>query len=384
MDSGVIIQGSEFPAFKAGGEIDLLCGCGQKLISGYEQRKFIGIAIECFNCKTLTRTLLWPYGEALPQGLVVMDKGRRYMIEGPLDVTGLVGLISEQELARIINETHPVSSPPVLELTVEGLEKIIDYMRQLTAGDIDRALASATRAKMLGNSSYSGSPIAWALLHLNDRIVKDRLKADDPEDCAALGYVSAMLDLFPAWRHHPFYGHIAKGFVNEFAHTLVQFAAANYLLECGNNVGLTEPAANSLKSPDMYLNLNVLERCSVEIKAPLELQWPSEFPLGPRVGEIAKKILYKASKQLTGERGGVVVIGAIQIGREHYESFKNSVLDLLRRNQVSSKIAGVLILLIDLKPEFQIDGEDLISTMISCVELHRNPNFTGANYLKTV
>lgn len=380
-----VVQGSLAPLFRGAGAENLQCSCGHTLVEGYLSRQYIGIGFICYCCKALSMSDPWPAGEPLPKQIVTLGRSGRYLLGSTVDVTGKAGFTCDQEIERVQRETG-VRSPENkhLQLSTDGLSWFQDRLNAASGGEMDRCVQSSMRARAGGNQKYLKSPPAWAITHLRSCLANGKLDLDDQADRAALAYIQILDHLIARWQHHPLFSLMSKGMVLEYPHTVTQLIAASYLADHGNDIGFTDLADLEGRSPDLFINFNCFERVSIEIKAPAELQWPNECPSASRLEKIVLKQLQKAKGQLTGELGGVVVLGASWPSKGAEQSFEAVVVDLVRRGKVSSRISGVVGVCLYLAEGQVAVGNGKINSEFSAqVFVCPNSRFEGTPYLQT-
>jgi hypothetical protein len=210
------------------------------------------------------------------------------------------------------------------------------------------------------------------------------LDLDHPEDCAALAYVQILEHLMARWEHHPLFSLMSKAMVLEYPHAITQLTAASYMADHGNEIGFTDLTDLNGRSPDLFLNLNCLQRVSIEVKAPADLQWPNECPSSNRIEKIVLKQLQKAKGQLTGELGGIVVLGASWLTKGAETSFEAVVADLVKRGKVSSKISAVVgVCLFLAECRAMVGGGKINAEFEARVFVCANTRFDGPAYFKS-
>lgn len=380
-----VVQGGLAPLFKGAGEENLLCSCGHVLIEGYVARQYIGIGLICFRCKAFMLSDPWPVGEPLPKQIVTLGRSGRYLLGSTVDVTGKAGFTCDQEIERVQHETgvrQPESNN--LQLSTDWLDKFQARLNAASEGEMDKCVQSAMRARAGGNKKYLKSPPAWAIGHLRDCLSIAKLDLDHQEDCAALAYIQVLEHLMARWEHHPLFSLMSKAMVLEYPHAITQLIAASYLADHGNEIGFTDLTDLDGRSPDLFLNFNCVERISIEVKAPAELQWPNECPSANRIEKIVMKQIQKAKGQLTGELGGIVVIGASWLSKGAESSFEAVVIDLERRGKISSKITAVVGICLYLAEGGVVVGGGKINTeFLAQVFVCPNSRFSGPAYFKS-
>lgn len=383
-DLPTCVQGSPAPMFSGDGAEDLSCHCGQVLVSGYRPRQFSGILLECFNCGSATHSGSWPRGEPLPHTIVTLGKTGRYRLGGTVDIRGKAGFTTDHEIERVGLETAPrPSSDAPLDFTLEGLSRFENEIDQLAAGALTKSIASIKRAQKSGNRRFLSSPLAWALCHLKSCVERGEFDLGDEDSRVALAFIQVSKHLVERWQHHPLFHTMSKALVLEFPHCITQLLAATYLSEHGNPIGFNDHAKFDGQSPDLFLNANIFDTISLEIKAPQDLQWPNPAPSLASLEKILSKQIQKASSQLTGELGGVVVIGASWASGEGEELFAMALANLNERKKISTRVAGVVAVCVRVLGEYSWSPlQPMRSSIAANVFTQINSRFAGDQFLR--
>lgn len=378
-------QGSEAPMFRGEGDNQFICHCGQVMIDGYHPRQYAGIGLECFSCNAFHLSESWPAGEPLPYNMVTLGSAGCFLLGSTVDVTGKAGLTCDQEIARVGQETgaKPRSGEP-LYLTLEAFDALENKLNSLSDGEFSRAIRSVTRAGARGNSNFFNSLSAWALCKLRSSLKSNLINIGDEQTKAALCFLHTLVHLIDRWEHHPLFSSMSKGLVLEYPHAITQLIAAAYLSEHGNPIGFNDHNKFSGRSPDLFINANFLETISLEVKAPSELQWPNQCPSLNRMETLLEKHLRNAKQQIKGELGGIVVIGTSWASRDGEQIFNEAIKNLDTRNKISSRIAGVVGVCLDVSSEYSFaPGGQLNSETSASVSVHLNSKFRGDQFIKS-
>lgn len=379
------IQGSQAPMFHGEGADRLKCQCGHVLIEGYKPRQYAGIGFECVNCKSLTLSESWPIGEPLPRTIVTLGRSGRFLLGSTVDVKGKAGFTCDQEIERVGRETkvRPPANVP-FDLSLDALQQLESEINLLSAGELDKAIRSAERAHASGNVNFLNSPPAWAICHMKSCVESATINLDDERTLAALTFLQLAKHLIERWEHHPLFALMSKALVLEYPHAITQLIAAAYLSEHGNPIGFNDPARFEGQSPDLFINANVFETISLEVKAPRELQWPNPCPSLSTMETLLVKQLQKASKQITGELGGVVIIGTSWASREGEQVFQQALENLDKRKKISSRIAGVVGVCLNISGHYYFPaGKPLTSNIAAHTSVHLNSRFSGQQFINT-
>jgi hypothetical protein len=344
-DRASLVQSTEKPLFRGQGAERLCCGgCGHTLVDGYDPRALIAIDIECYKCKSRTRTARWPDIEPLPTAMIMLGESGRYALSGTINLADRVAISCPQEVARVkaVNSPRPEEDSN-LSLTAESLNSFATELEIWTDGAVGRIEASIERARKAGNLDYATvhAPLVWAFAQVRSALSRRSLNLSGP-DQIAISYLQIYQKVKEEWRHHPLFPAIARSFCHDFHHSITTLAIASYLSENGNHVGITDATAHSGKSPDLFVNTARSERLSLEIKCPRSFFWPSDPPDDAELFRRIDKELKGARAQLTGGAGGVVVLGAGHQIASFDAAFRACVRSMVERQRVSRRICAIV------------------------------------------
>lgn len=379
----VLLQCTSAPLFLGSSACDLTCGCGQILIKGYDPRQYIEIDIECYSCKGVTRTDSWPVGEALPYSLLSIGREGRIALSGNINMTRNSSFICDQAIDKVAYDTAVRPGKTTLKLSLEGLDELGRDLDRISGGEYLKSLASTERAYKAKNELFLKFPLAWAISHLKRRILEGEISFHDKKDSAAVAYLNFVPYYFSRWEHHPLFAALSKGCVLEFYHTVTQLVAASYFSDYGHYIGFTNAVGVVGRSPDLYVNKTPFERCSIEVKAPSELQWPHDLPSVDKLEKIIEKQIKKARGQVTGELGGIVVVGVSAFGLESEEIINGCIKSLIKRGKVPARVTGVSSVLMNLSSDNQIKRSGWLNTeFCTVVGFFKNSRVEGGRFIK--
>lgn len=378
----VLVQKTAKPLSSGDGKSDLVCQCGQVLIVGYQSRQYVGLGFECSQCSELTLSEEWPVGEPLPKLLLTFPLGR-YPMGDTVDVRGDWGIASESEVSRIkaLTTIRPDDTGS-LDLGQDALNAIELRINDLSSGEMLKASRRAKQAVASGNEFFLRSNLAWAIEHIRGCHIKGEIDLGSEKTQAALTFLQVSKHLMARWAHHPLFALISKSIVLEYPHTVAQLLAASHLQDSGNSIGFNDHAKFSVQSPDLFINVNFAETISLEVKAPAELQWPSKCPSLAEMERLLIKQIRNASKQITGEWGGVVIIGASWAGNEGHSILVQAMKRLDARKKISSRVAGVAAVSTNvLGHQWHPKGGVICSELVCKVDIQLNSAFLGEQFL---
>ncbi len=376
----VLVQCNDGPLFRGAGEGNFVCRvCGNVLVERYEPRRLIGLDIECYKCHAISTTHSWSDIEPLPLALISMGDSGRFRLNGTLDLgVGENSLTCDQEIERVRRNSGVVPQHGGFELSVEWIEKLKAELIFWTGGAFLGVLGTAERARKNGNRFFMRCPLAWAV----DRLVQgvERKSFDfGGDDAMVVRYIAQWLELSSSWKHHPLFKDvIGPALCNEYHHTIAMLLCCSYLERNGNSVGITKAESAAGKSADLYLNLTSSRSASIEIKAPNVFHWPNAVPDLGRVEEKIEGQLKEAAKQLTGDAGGVVVIGANHLDQQLTKKIRSSIESLAAKGRISSRITLVSAVCAYGTVQAGVDGVNF--SMGWNVSVVKNPKYSGVSH----
>jgi hypothetical protein len=377
-DRPTIVQGSSVPVFVGGGYADFAChNCGHILAKDYNKRSLIAIDIECFRCNNVSRTEEWPLGEVMPARVATMGRGRaRFLIGSPVLLHGGAAFSCDAEIDRVRSLTSVAPEcPSELDLTVPGLELFEAEINILTGNEFAKMMAAAKRARDVGNLTFTKCPPAWAMQHLKSK-ANNVPWALNGADNIAIGYLFQLRHFIDRWQHHYLFGLVARSLCSEFHHAMTMLLAASMLSDAGNEIGITNMSTAIGRSPDLYINTFTDRRISIEVKAPNLFFWPSPQLSVADMERQIHRVLRSARDQLTGQDGGVVVLGASGDG-EYRKDFEKAIKNVARSGKVSTRIAAIYGVLHYFSAH---PADGLIKfDMDAVVSVETNPRYPGVN-----
>lgn len=374
-DRTVFIQANAAAVFSGGGVETFKCrNCGFVLAKDYNPRSLIAIDIQCFRCGVVSRTEQWPDGESLPAKLMRIDARGRYRISSTLVIDGGVALACDAEIHRVqLSTAAAPDQASDLTLSTEGLNLLQAELDILTEQEFSKMLAAAKRAEAAGNMMFTKCQPAWAVQRLRSWI--DKASPDlEEKDVIAISYLQQLRHIIDRWRHHHFFPLVSRTFCSEFHHAVTMLSAAAYLSDNGNDIGITDTRSAVGRSPDLYINSRADRRASIEVKAPDLFSWPSPQLSEPEFEKHIHRVLRSAREQITGEDGGIVVIGTNCLGKQT-DIFKAAIRNVIDSGKVSTRIAAVIG--VSFTPTVDIHPGKMNFNVQGDVMGGPNPRYTG-------
>jgi hypothetical protein len=267
-----------------------------------------------------------------------------------------------------------------VDVSLEWLDAFRLELDIHTGGRFSSELAAARRSRQSGNKHFTRCPLAWAVDKLSESIESGIIQTDD-DGLAALLYLQQAQHLISRWHKHPLFSSvIAKALCNEYHHTIAMLICCSYLSDVGNPIGITDTPGQDGRSPDLFINLGPLQKVSIEIKAPVALHWPATVPSRDDLERKIDKLLSNAVSQLTGNSGGVVVIGGNHIDANMSSLLEETIQNLVEvRKKAPSVVCAVVGVCgrgnLDLSPD---GGASRINSDWK-VSVALNPKFQGTN-----
>lgn len=374
-----LIQSGNGPIFEGSGTNNFTCeNCGNLLAINIHLRSLIAIDIQCGKCNHTTRTPSWPDNEAMPAILLTLGSEGHFRVDGPIILNEISAFSCYQEVARIISLTgsKPLPSHSLI-LSHESLENLVFELNFYTNNKFKKKLDSALRAYKSGNINFLESPLAWSIVHLRQRI-QDRDNKLSNMDLVAIHYFYQYHEAIIAWKHHPMFPHIAKAISSEFHHLITMLATASYMEHLGNRIGFTETSTNTGRSPDLYINIGINNRLSIEVKAPKALHWPQNNQTLYDLERAITGALKSAGGQIIAS-SGLVVISASSFTANIKALFNEAIINVLALNRTSSKIEAVagVVHTPYTDPRTYLQGSSE-----SYFTIHNNPNFKGTKSIR--
>lgn len=368
------IQGSDQPAFEGLGTDDFVCSnCGNILAKNLDTRSLAAVDIECRACGVVTRTASWPDNETMPFHILLLSLGKKYLLNTPLKLNNRLVITCEQEVARIKAITgSKKAGNDLVTLSHEVLDTLVLELNIYTNGDFEKNLTRTLNARKKGNMRFLDFPLAWAIAHLRARLDENFIDVQSI-DKIAIQYLQQYRETNSRWKHHPLFTSIVRAICSEFHHFITMLITACYLEDSGNRIGLTDSESAKGRSPDLYINTELNERVSIEVKAPKVFLWPQENKNSSEFERSIFSALQSARGQITGS-SGLVVIGANSLSPDFEELFKKAIVKVLQEKNISSRIEAVISVVHVSSSPLEMDHQ--ISSF-SNFDFHKNPRFTG-------
>ncbi len=232
------VQLGDAPVFIGGGTGTLACTCGRTLIESYDPERFVGIAIACSACGTVTETPALPVGARPPMSVVIAEVASDPAAFANALASG-AALIGQAEMDRITGLYQPrTPASNVYSVSDPFLDETAALFEQLTGG----ALPTVTADFAEGLAQHA---LAWSVLHLRERLRAEAWAClETPASSVACVTVTGFRHFVATWSQHPLFPAMVataadRGFSS---HGLALFAAAHCLLQQNNHIGFPTPS----------------------------------------------------------------------------------------------------------------------------------------------
>jgi hypothetical protein len=232
------VQHGDAPVFIGGGAGTFACNCGRTLIEAFDPGRFLGIAIQCGACGTVTKTPLLPAGQTPPTQVVVVEGASEPGAFASALSSG-ASLVGRAEMDRIAGLYRPRTPASNIYVVTEAL---LDHTEAAFARLTGAPLPPVPADFAEGLAQH---PLAWAVQHLRERLRhEDWACLEDPASSVACVTVTGFQHFIATWPDHPLFAAMVataaeRGFS---AHGLALFAAAHCLLMQNSRIGFPTPS----------------------------------------------------------------------------------------------------------------------------------------------
>jgi hypothetical protein len=280
----------------------------------------------------------------------------------------------------------------------DDLEAIVARARALLGGLFDDLDAIDSRVRMATGRSTHRRHRLMELIESVRRSARSLRGGHPAIDVTSIVELNVALDLLERWRNDPAWPAIIRSLKNptDFPHAIVTLAAASYLTDAGNGVGIQSDGTSHARVPDLWIAVGPRERMAIEVKAPLALQQR----LRPLRKDEARRVVHNAFRragvgprgQLSAQHPGLLLIGGFHLlGREMEMLEEAARVYLSRRSEKRRHIAGVILVSVgtlvegaDLRSSAPVSSSDIRLRAILTVRVAMNPGYDGALRISTM
>jgi hypothetical protein len=267
------IQTGRAPAIAGAGFGMFGCPCGQSLlISGYEPRHFLGVAIQCAACGQIAETPGLPPGAIPPAGVTPIQRGAADL---PTAVTNSMYLIGQEEANRLAALYQPRETGADLHRISDALlDDVAFEYRRLTERPLDPL-----------RTGYKAQPLDWSAAHFRKRLRDpDWTTFASDTDRVAMTVIAAFRDMFGAWSHHPFFTAMMRAAATQgfSLHAMAAFGASKALMLSGNRVGFVATEGPQPRIVEQRVMLGDREEMPVAVNRFDRFEWPDDTDVPAR------------------------------------------------------------------------------------------------------
>ena len=234
------------------------------LISGYEARNFLGVAIQCAACGTIAQTPALLPGAPVPSAVTVLTRGAA---GSPTTIAAGTVLIGQEEATRLAGLFQPRRTDADTHTIGEAMLDDIAFQQQRwTDVPLDPSPAA-----------YKDQPLAWAVAHLRERLRDpDWIWFQTDADMVALTVAAAFRDLFASWSHHPqFPAMIATAAAEGFSlHAGAFFGAAKAITVSGTRIGFATTPGPRPSIAELRIVIGEHDTMQVAVSRFDRFEWP--------------------------------------------------------------------------------------------------------------
>jgi hypothetical protein len=384
----VMIQGSPGPVIR-GVEpdgFDYVCGrCDQVIVENTIVGELWDVTFRCFACGAMNACPELPPGMPLPIPSVMVPPGN-YMIGGTVDGKAGVVMVGEAAIQRRSKETGwmaPAAPARALD-TPDSLRSLLDQAKVLVGSALFHDLETSDRLSQ--GAKETPAKERHRLMEISEavQIAAASFTIGRPMmDPVAIVELQLLIEVLRRWQYDPAWPGIVASLQGDFHHALMTLAAAGFLMDAGNGVGLHVEQVPGRRGADLRIAAGSRQRLSIEVKTPKGLRNPQS----PLTEETATRFLRKALKKAGTGAGGQLSSqypSVLALGGFHLRDADLNLLERLapaviaERAEKREHLAAITIIsvgaLLSTPPATpQTELTATISTRFA-----RNPGYTGS------
>ena len=230
------VQPENAAVFIGTGASALTCACGQTLIEGYEQPRYVAVAFQCGACGSITETPGLPAGRTIPTPAVIAEEAAE-IVSGRTLPAGAT-LFGRAEMNRVVNLYRP-------RTPASNIYSFTDALLDDAGATAERLTGGALPDTAPGFDGLARHALAWSLRHLRARLRAESWACfEEPATAIACSTVAAFQHFTATWQQHPMFPAMvatagARGFST---HGVALFAAGHCLVMQKNGVGFPAPS----------------------------------------------------------------------------------------------------------------------------------------------
>jgi hypothetical protein len=242
------------------------CDCGNRpLISGYDPRNFLDIALQCAGCGQVRATPGLPENAPPPSMLTLVERGTA---SPPAAVTNETVLISREEMDRLAALYQPRSTDTDSHVISDELLDDVEVQHRYW---VNEPLPAASRG-------FKEHALGWAVAWFRDRLQDpDWSGFSEDSDLVAATVIAAFRDLIASWSHHPLFRVMAETAAAQGGfslHGTAMFGVAKSLAYAGNRVAFQPAEGAKPRITSFQLILGTQDQMQVAVRRLDQFEWP--------------------------------------------------------------------------------------------------------------
>jgi hypothetical protein len=341
------VQGGDGPILIGSGPGTLACSCGNPLIQGFDEARFLAIGIQCARCSAVTTTARLPEGKLPPRSAIVAAPSaepRMTAMTVPPDIT----VVGQDEMGRLRALFQPASPDNTYVVSDALLDAVVAAFERHAGGGLPGLGAGVSDDPFAGLREHA---LGWAVRHLRGRLQSGPWACVENAPTAnAVIHVTGFLHFVATWSRHPLFpAMLATAGDRGFSlHGLAPFAAAHCLTMMGNRISFPEPVGY----PGRIEGFSVATGPNDTVGVRVEVFDRFEFPFGRAWDPVGLRaavsdVLAAAQGRINLRNPGVLALspGTALAGFDEalIEAIKSSVQELGRKNRGLMAVAPIVL-----------------------------------------
>jgi hypothetical protein len=292
------------------------------------------LVFRCFSCGGLSSTPSSPPGHILPHRTLFFPPFE-FPFSQTLNCNHKAVMVGAAAVERRDREIGPAPGNTPVAMNSDFLESFIMRAQELLGAEFDSLMAEADRGRRASNTPPGNPHRLMELVEMVRRSAESLQTSAPSIDAIAVAELHSALSLLERWRNHPAFKEIKRSMKDprNFPHTIITLAAASFLLDAGNPVGLTIEPGQSGRASDLKIIPVLNSRLAIEVKAPKPLRTNPVTIDENSAREIVKKCLKKAGTgskgQLSPEHSGLLVIGGFHLSERDFDLLERAAIGIL-------------------------------------------------------
>jgi hypothetical protein len=360
---------------------DYVCGhCRDTvLVENTVEGEIWDLAFRCFKCKGISDAPSLPKGRPIgpcafaPYGVYRLSETVDIPLGGCLVGSDAVDQRSGERGSGLFVEEERA---PVVMDEVE-LRRLVRRTKALL-GDKYSILVESHRRGLLAKTPPSTQHRLMQLLGAVQAGITSFVAGQPAFDANAIGELHLALTVLEKWQGNPAWPSILRTLENatDFRHAVISLAAASFLIDSGNDVGIQEESTT--RSADLQIATRSNVTVGLEVKSPSALQGPREPIRADEADRIIDKAIRDAGTgsrgQLSPNRPGLLIVGGFHLQERDLDALEEaSKRLLLRTGNWRKHIAGISVLSLGI----YVDHVNPRIEQALSIRISLNPQYTG-------